>query len=122
MEDTRKIISIDEHRAADSAVAEKERWDASFADFMSQWYTDEVPGKDGKPAVLSILNLEVISACPKGLQLLHFFAIKYPNAYEMALMYVDVPPAVQRTLAWQAYCELVASCENCREAGPNSYC
>jgi hypothetical protein len=35
MEDSRKIIPIDEHHAADSAATEKEKWDQGFKAFMS---------------------------------------------------------------------------------------
>jgi hypothetical protein len=110
MEDTRKIIPIDEHRATDAATIEKEQWAQGFKAFMSQWNFEEQPG---------VLNLESVPACPEGLQLLYYFSIKYPTAYEIARArrYQDPPPAVTRTVGWKAYCDHVSGCFDCQEGG-----
>jgi hypothetical protein len=116
MEDTRTVIPIEEHIAADSAAAEKEQWREGFCQFLSQWNFEGHPG---------VLNLEAVPTCPVGLELLHFFSLKYPTAYEIARArrYIDPPPAVTRTVGWKSYCDHVVGCYDCQEGGaqPISY-
>jgi hypothetical protein len=110
MEETRKIIPIEEHRATDEATAEKAKHDEGFKEFLSQWDFPEHPG---------VMNLEAVPACPIGLELLYYFSTKYPTAYEIARArrYQDPPPAVTRTVGWKAYCDHVSGCFDCQEGG-----
>jgi hypothetical protein len=110
MDDTRQIIPIHEHHAADAANVEKQLYAEGFHDFMSQWDFPDRPG---------LLDLEAVAACPEGLELLYYFSIKYPTAYEIARArrYQDPPPAVTRTVGWKAYCDHVSGCFDCQEGG-----
>jgi hypothetical protein len=97
-------------------TTEKQKHVEAFREFLSQWLT---PFDCGNPTKPRVLDLEAVPACPEGLELLYYFSPKYPTAYEVARKkaFVDVPPAVHRTLGWQAYCEHFAGCADCQEGG-----
>jgi hypothetical protein len=97
MDDTRTIIPIADQEAA----TDRDTQIAALQSFCSQWTLEEMP------------------ACPVGMELLYYFSLKYPGAYDMARprRFMDPPPPVTRTLGWKAYCDHQSSCFDCQEGG-----